>query len=263
MTAQLTITMSHGFYLLIALSIPFLFLLRRNSISSTRLRYSFTSSPLFHFETLVVQLYSMATFQFDWNKQHSRGVKRIPATKNGCLIMGNSSGGICRREESINRRIGVTGLVCGNRVIFWINKHKSSVSAAGSFQRRVTRWPPTATRCRSHGGPVHGNIPPPGWPGGLNGGDNYVFSGHTRGGTRGTIYRSVVARATAIRHSRIIDTRVRCIMRVPTFNVARCPRLWLHCPIGDPNFWGNRKRGRACFLCVIEFFTRRSLTYAL
>lgn len=135
MTAQLTITMSHGFYLLIALSIPFLFLLRRNSISSTRLRYSFTSSPLFHFETLVVQLYSMATFQFDWNKQHSRGVKRIPATKNGCLIMGNSSGGICRREESINRRIGVTGLVCGNRVIFWINKHKSSVSAAGSLGR--------------------------------------------------------------------------------------------------------------------------------
>lgn len=51
--------------------------------------------------------------------------------------MGNSSGSICCliKEESINRRIGVTGPMCGNRVIFWINKHKSSVSAAKSLRR--------------------------------------------------------------------------------------------------------------------------------
>lgn len=177
--------------------------------------------------------------------------------------MGNSSGSICRLigEESINRRIGVTGLVCGNRVIFWINKHKSSVSAARvpSSSRVVARWPPTAPRCHSHGGgpTVHGNIPPPGWPGGLNGGDNYVFRGHTRGGTRGTIYRSVVARATAIRHSRII-ARVHCIMRaMPTFNVALRPRLWPHCPhrVDDSNFLGGSETGvtSSTSLLFIEF----------
>lgn len=33
-----------------------------------------------------------------------------------------------------------------------------------------------------------------------NNGDNYVFRGHKRGGTRGTSHRSVEARAAAIRH---------------------------------------------------------------
>lgn len=68
MTANLTITMSHGLYLLIALSRYFFLSLtlsreKKKTISSTRLRYSFRFSLTFRVSP-VIQLSTIAiTFQ--------------------------------------------------------------------------------------------------------------------------------------------------------------------------------------------------------
>lgn len=102
-------------------------------------------------------------------------------------------------RQSIKRRRREIGNVCGNRVIFSINKHKSSASrvslsaAHHPYPRasidylRIPRVVTVVARMyvRTHAG---------------DNGDNYVFRGHKRGGTRGTSQPSVETRAAAIRH---------------------------------------------------------------
>lgn len=95
---------------------------------------------------------------------------------------------------------------CGNRPIFRVNKHKSST-------RQVTPSPyPLTTRgARASSRWWHARTHA------RNNGDNYVFRGHKRGGTRGTSHRSVEARAATIRH--------------PT---ERSSLEWPHCMRDDP-----------------------------
>lgn len=109
-------------------------------------------------------------------------------------------------------------------MIFRINKHKSSVSASeahrlslGPCEGCPVDHPRLAGVIVTVVDPVDGSVP---HRGGWNGGDNYVFRGHRRGGTRGTMHRSVVARGGACHaHSTLEDhrrQRLSCIMRSST-----------------------------------------------
>lgn len=149
------------------------------------------------------------------DKQTSTAIStHAPSPRRPPLIMGNSSGDICYlSRQSIKRRRrsdGELGTACGNRPIFRVNKHKSSTRQVipspvslsidhPRVPRNVTlRWWHARTHAR-------------------NNGDNYVFRGYKRGGTRGTSHQSVEARAAAIRH--------------PT---ERSSLEWPHCTRDDP-----------------------------
>lgn len=98
--------------------------------------------------------------------------------------------------------------VCGNRLIFRINKHKSSASRVLLCRvipsPRVSidhprilvslRWWHALTHTREE-----------------YNGDNYVFRGHRRGGTRGTSHWSVEARAAAIRQPVVERSSLECL----------------------------------------------------
>lgn len=101
------------------------------------------------------------------------------------------------------------GSICGNRLIFRINKHKSSASLVVHcivpFLRALVEsvhLPPTVRvsyrddTSYTHTGAV----------GSEYSSDNYVFKRYKRGGTRGTKQRSVETRAMAIRHPKRSST---------------------------------------------------------
>lgn len=109
--------------------------------------------------------------------------------------------------------------MCGNRPIFRVNKHKSRsrqvIPSPVSLSIDHPRVPRASCR---HGGGTHARMHA------RSNGDNYVFRGHKRGGTRGTSHRSVEARAAAIRH--------------PT---ERSSLEWPHCTRDDPGPRATRR----------------------
>lgn len=140
--------------------------------------------------------------------------------------MGTSSGSICSRETFSNGGSQLTTgwgtrRVCGNRVIFRINKHKSSVSSSW-----LRRCPPSAEW----------------WPSTTHGSRLYR---RPEGRTAATITCLEGAKGVApvgrsigpwwrvprqFDDTRIIARTVEYIIRSPTFDDSY-PRLWLHCVV--------------------------------